>query len=427
MVTCAWCYGQFHTTCCNIDRGPPLVFTCPTCRMMPSQIKTISTNMTLLINTVSKLSKSNEQLMELSRLRDTQYEKSLEDNRSLREQISKLTTDCNKLKWELMQGQDNAHPKKTVLVGSSIIRDIDPNKLIDTEVRSVSGGKVNDVLNIVRNSTSHVDQLITLVGSNDCAEPSREPGSVQDILSIYDELITVAKTKARNVAVSSICPRLNADKAQECIDALNTGLQELCTARECDFINQSASFQLGDGSVNDGYFINDGVHLNRQGTNRIAKNLKLKVKDDIKDISKPYKARPTSPRSSNSRPQRLPQSNGLTARAAEDTSRPAHTNDWTRVNGRNRRHWHAQGPERNSGNEQFRRNQRHKFEMDDFQHKRQPASDTQSFSCYFCGEGNHNMDTCRWRSPVVCHLCKKEGHKQKHCPEYDSIPVNNYY
>ena len=107
--------------------------------------------------------------MELSRLRDTQYEKSLEDNRSLREQISKLTTDCNKLKWELMQGQDNAHPKKTVLVGSSIIRDIDPNKLIDTEVRSVSGGKVNDVLNIVRNSTSHVDQLITLVGSNDCA------------------------------------------------------------------------------------------------------------------------------------------------------------------------------------------------------------------------------------------------------------------
>ena len=26
---------------------------------------------------------------------------------------------------------------------------------------------------------------------------------------------------------------------------------------------------------------------------------------------------------------------------------------------------------------------------------------------------------------VIC--VKKEGHKQKHCPEYDSIPVNNYY
>ena len=299
--------------------------------------------------------------------------------------------------------------------------------LIDTEVGSVSGGKVSDVLNIVRNSNSNVDQLITLVGSNDCAEPSREPGTVQDIMSTYDEPITIAKTKVRNVAVSSICPRLNADKAQECIDALNAGLQELCTARDCDFINQSASFQLGDGSVNDGYFTNDGVHLNRQGTNRIAKNLKLKVKDDIEDISKPFKGRPTKPRSSNSRPQRLPQNNGLTAGAVEDTSRPAHTNGWTRVNGQNRRHWHTQGSERNSGNEQFWQNQRHKFEMNYFQHKRQPASDTQSFSCYFCGERNHNMDTCRWRSPVVCYLCKKEGHKQKHCPEFDSIPVNNYY
>ena len=146
-------------------------------------------------------------------------------------------------------------------------------------------------------------------------------------------------------------------------------------------------------SVNDGYFINYGVHLNRQSTNRIAKNLKLKVKDDIKDISKPYKARPTSPRYSNSRPQRLPQSKGLTAGAAEDTSRPAHTSDWTRVNGRNRRHWHAQEPGRNSGNEHFRRNQRHKFEMNDFQHKRQPASDTKFFLLFLW-----------WRKPQYGYL-----------------------
>ena len=91
------------------------------------------------------------------------------------------------------------------------------------------------------------------------------------------------------------------------------------------------------------------------------KTLKLKVKDDVKDISKPYKVRPAKPRSNNSRPQRLPQGNGLTAWAAEDTSRPAHTNGWTRVNGQNRRHWHAQGSERNSGNEQFRQNQRPKL------------------------------------------------------------------
>ena len=56
-----------------------------------------------------------------------------------------------------MQSQDNAHPKKTVLVRSTINRDIDPSQFFGTKVRSVIGGKVSDVLNIVCNSTSHVD------------------------------------------------------------------------------------------------------------------------------------------------------------------------------------------------------------------------------------------------------------------------------
>ena len=107
---------------------------------------------------------------------------------------------------------------------------------------------------------------------------------VHDILETNDSLIEIAKTKAENITVSSICPRNTAVKTQTSIDALNAGLQDLCATKGCDYVDQRGSFTLGDGSINDGYILPDGVHLNRSGANRLAKNLKLKVKDNVKTL-----------------------------------------------------------------------------------------------------------------------------------------------
>ena len=116
----------------------------------------------------------------------------------------------------------------------------------NTDIKSISGGKVADVRNFVQNYQGHVDEIVTLVGSNDCAEKERQAGSVQDVIDCYSELIDVAKSKSNTVMVSSLCPRTE-KRANENIDAVNAGLQKLCTDKNCKFIDNHGAFILADG------------------------------------------------------------------------------------------------------------------------------------------------------------------------------------
>ena len=38
--------------------------------------------------------------------------------------------------------------------------------------------------------------------------------------------------------------------------------------------------------------------------------------------------------------------------------------------------------------------------------------------CEYCGEANHRRNVCRFGMPVMCFICKREGHKQKFCKHY---------
>ncbi len=50
------------------------------------------------------------------------------------------------------------------------------------------------------------------------------------------------------------------------------------------FAESTPSFTLGDGSVNDGYLHRDGVHLTHAAVNRLAKNLRLKKRNDASGV-----------------------------------------------------------------------------------------------------------------------------------------------
>ena len=77
----------------------------------------------------------------------------------------------------------------------------------------------------------------------------------------YSAVIDTAIVKARTVIVSSIYPRLTTNETTNTIDAVNAGLVSLCDEKSVAFINNTPSFTLSDGSVNDGYLQRDGVHL----------------------------------------------------------------------------------------------------------------------------------------------------------------------
>ena len=56
-------------------------------------------------------------------------------------------------------------------------------------------------------------------------------------------------------------------------------------------MDNTPSFKLGDGSVNDGYLFADGVHITRSAMNKLAMNLKLQVKDRGEGVCRNMKNR----------------------------------------------------------------------------------------------------------------------------------------
>ena len=73
--------------------------------------------------------------------------------------------------------------------------------------------------------------------------------------------------------ISSICPRTNNPDTQSRIDAVNKRLKESRSLSDFAFIDNENIFRLQDGSINDGYLLNDGVQLTSRGSEKLATNL----------------------------------------------------------------------------------------------------------------------------------------------------------
>jgi len=66
-------------------------------------------------------------------------------------------------------------------------------------------------------------------------------------------LVSVVKTKAERIIVSSVVPRLvESMEVRTRIDDVNADLQVSCGDEGVTFVDNTNSFYLGDGSINDG-------------------------------------------------------------------------------------------------------------------------------------------------------------------------------
>ena len=142
----------------------------------------------------------------------------------------------------------------------------------------------------------------------------------------------------------------------------------VCKEKAATFADNTPSFTLSDGSVNDGYLLPDGVHLTRTAVDRVVKNLRLPVKGPTRGVT----ASQQKPRQSQ------------TARAERRPPRAQEVEDegWQKVRRRSHR---TSTP---------------------------PRGNTQ---CYFCGESGHVKDSCRHGHRVECNTCGGLGHKAKFC------------
>ena len=113
---------------------------------------------------------------------------------NLRCKVSELNTKLSAQSWSSFRGHSSP---RTVLLGSSIVRDISESRLLNTDVTSISGGHINDISNALdkKPSDEKYDRAILVVGGNDCDPRDATNTSPSTIVDNYRRLVKQTKTK----------------------------------------------------------------------------------------------------------------------------------------------------------------------------------------------------------------------------------------
>ena len=138
-----------------------------------------------------------------------------------------------------------------------------------------NGEKIEDVLHKIKEDNNNYDTLIFAVGINNLLSETPRPNqiSISSLISQYEEVLKVAKTKASNIIIQSVLPVIeNLFPKQEWLDkdkwsfnadveTFNQKLTELCEKHQIKYLDAYTNFNSLD--LSDIYI--DAVHLNKLG------------------------------------------------------------------------------------------------------------------------------------------------------------------
>ena len=205
---------------------------------------------------------------------DERHQKLAAENEDLRQRISDLSRQASSDHWRQLKS-----PHGTVVIGSSIIRDISEEKLVATQCICRRGGVIKDLQEALGSLPTEkpFSRIILIGGGNDC-DTDDDDLDVSGITAQYKDLVECAKGKATNVTICSVCPRNKTAAVSQRIESLNAGLKGIASDLGVDFLNNDPIFHLQDGTLNDGYLLADGVHLTRPATNRLVANMQLPLR-----------------------------------------------------------------------------------------------------------------------------------------------------
>ena len=443
MIQCNWCQEWFHNKCMNIKRDDNILFwICLNCRTLPKIVREIQNQLLLLSTCNQDLTKSlvdkTEMIQSLqdenNRLRNminSQHsntqdsraaanvnvpsyknilanETASEDNNITRpsSSVQSVVNDDAKeysTNEPLSTGQK---PKGTLLIGSSIIRDINTTRFhLDSEPKCIRGGKVVDVTAELLKlpSDCFLENIIIQVGSNDCT------GNLFDSDVFYDDYVTLvlkAKTICQNVVISGLCPRL--DDSLGNINRANAILQKIANDESLYFVDNDRVFRLLNGSVNTDYYRKDGIHLSIKGTFKLAKNLGLSPKSPprTQHFIDNFVNRPKGQLASRTeKPKSVRQVNNRASNDHHDTRRKFSGN--RKSNRQDDRNAHEDIRQRYQSSQDYH----HSYHS----HTSGRQDSYHSHSCWYCGESNHTHHSCKHGQQLLCHECHKYGHKAKFC------------
>jgi ribA/ribD-fused uncharacterized protein len=169
---------------------------------------------------------------------------------------------------EPLQATPSVPPLPNLLLGTSLLRNVDPAKLENFHVTSKGGATIDDLhkeLNDMSEDTAY-NEMILVAGSIDL-----ENKNVTDIVSDCQALIVSAGMKCQSITISSILPRTDKDLKTKTKEA-NDALKEMCANEGHKFVDNDPSFHLLNGNVNEAYLTHDGLHLTKRGLDSLLQN-----------------------------------------------------------------------------------------------------------------------------------------------------------
>ena len=176
---------------------------------------------------------------------------------------------------ELVNGQTkdemaNTKKRNTVILGDSIIKDIEPYKMRQAIgkseklfIKSFAGANIEVMEHYVKPTKKHENDLIILhFGTNDLRSNTHAHEIAQGIINVAVDM----KTENNELMISGIITRRdNIDLDKKGME-VNERLKSLCSVYNFNFINNSCISK-------ERHLNNRGLHLNIKGTYALANNL----------------------------------------------------------------------------------------------------------------------------------------------------------
>ena len=242
---------------------------------MPSDVKVIDNKIDTLTKLVRSLIQTRNEDREAYRQNFAKLE---EENASFSRQNEALCREANELKRRLNERQQKSEShEKMLILGSSLIRNLDEKKLNNTEIRCLRAEKVKHLskeLQYASSAGKKYSRIISLGGGNDAAQKPEDIG-LESVIECYKSIINPAKDMCQDISIAAIPPRLQPAHAMEHITSLNAYLVALVNEMDISFMDNSEYFLLHNKEVNYGYLY-DQVLLNTKGSNKLAQSMRLK-------------------------------------------------------------------------------------------------------------------------------------------------------